>query len=104
MPVTVANAPRPAPFVVEFTLPAEGATMRRVQSIGMRTTSPWGVQKTWTLKLDGVVFQTATTTSVTLWHLLTTTSMPNGPHTLELTVTDREGFSLTVTRNVVVAN
>jgi subtilisin-like proprotein convertase family protein len=99
--VTVNNAT--VSFTASLTYPAENATVRGLQSIGMSTTAPWGKTKTFTLSASGTVIVTITTTGTTAWHRWDSTIVPNGPHILRLDVT-YNGQTAVATRAVTVAN
>jgi PKD repeat protein len=83
--VTVSNAT--ASFTASFAYPASGALVGGTQSIGMSTTAPWGVDKTFTLKVDGTVIATTTFNGTTWWYDWNTLPATNGAHTLQLSVT-----------------
>lgn len=99
--VTVNNAT--VSFTASLTYPAENATVRGLQSIGMSTTAPWGRTKTLTLSSNGTVIATITTTGTTAWHRWDSTTAPNGAHTLRLEVT-YNGETAVAARAVTVAN
>lgn len=99
--VTVSNAT--ASFTVSFQYPEAGATVSGVKSVGLATTAPWGVSKTWTLSVGGTVISRQTTTGTTLWIRWDTTSTANGPQTLTAAV-EMGGETATASRAVNVAN
>jgi len=105
MTVTVANAtPPPAAFTASFTYPAAEATVSGAQSIGMSTTADWAATKTFTLSVDGTPLTSQTfATATTFWYTWDTTAVPNGAHTLQLTVT-MNGQTATATLPVNVSN
>jgi hypothetical protein len=101
--VTVANGAS-ASFTAAFTYPASGATVGGTQSVGMSTTAPWGTPKTFTLTVDGAtIMSESVATGSTFWTQWNTTTTPNGPRTLRLTVT-AGGESATATLPVTVGN
>ena len=105
--VTVSNTvtpPPPTSFTAAFSAPtADGTTVSGTRSIGMTTTAPSGISKTWTLTVDGQTVRTATTTGTVLWRQLDTTTLANGMRTLKVTVTIN-GVSASATRTINVAN
>lgn len=103
LPVTVFNV-TPATFTASFLYPASSATVLRNQSVGMATTAPWGTTKTFALTVDGAAITTQTMTGTTLWVQWNTLAVPNGAHTLRLTVTDATGARATASLPVTVAN
>jgi len=70
----------------------------------MSTTADWATTKTFTLSVDGrpVTSQTFPT-ATTFWYTWDTTAFPNGPYTLQLTVT-MNGQTATATLPVTVSN
>src|SRR5262249_46287398 len=104
--VTVSNTttPPPASFTASFTYPASGATVSGGQSIGTSTTADWATTKTFTLSVDGRPLTSQTfPTATTFWYTWDTTALPNGPYTLQLTVT-MNGQTATATLPVTVSN
>ncbi len=102
--VTVSNGAATPSFTASFSNPtADGATVKATLSVGMKTTAPWGQSKTWTLKVDGQVRTTVTNTGTVLWYSLNTTTLANGAHTLEVSVT-YNGATATAARTIHVAN
>lgn len=99
--VTVSNVT--ASFTVSFQYPPAGATVSGVKSVGLSTTAPWGVSKTWTLSVGGTVISRQTTTGTTLWIRWDTTTTANEPQTLTATV-EMSGETATASRAVNVEN
>lgn len=79
--------PSPATFSVEFGYPPAGAVVSGMQTVGARTTAPWGQSKVFALALDGAPVASETTAGTTFWTQWDTRAVPNGAHTLTVTVT-----------------
>jgi hypothetical protein len=90
-------------ITASFTAPASGAAVRRTVSVGMSTTAPLGRAKTFTLAIDGREVTAPTTTATTARYTFDTRTVPNGVHTLTLTVT-WNGQTGTATRSIIVNN
>jgi len=98
--VTVANT---VPMTAAFTSPAASATI--TTTVGMSTTGgATATSRTYRLSVDGTVLSTQTVNVKTASYAWNTTGVPNGSHTLSLTVTDTANGSATTTRNVTVSN
>src|SRR6266403_4825625 len=93
----------PATLTASFTSPAEGATVSGMVTVGMSATNASGTPISFTLSVDGgaPVFSTSgtATTASFGWN---SNSVPNGPHTLNLTVQDGAGRTATAVLHVTV--
>ena len=95
---------RPAGLTAAFTSPAAGATVAGTQPIGMMLMNASGTANTFTLAIDGTEVFSTTITSTTASFDWTTTTVPDGTHTLSLTARDAGGATATATRTVTVNN
>jgi hypothetical protein len=99
--VTVQNTG--AALGAALTSPAAGATVSGTVGVGLAAsggTAPY----TYRLSLDGNPVFAVTTSAATATYAWNTTTVPNGSHTLALTVTDAAGSSAAATRTVTVSN
>jgi hypothetical protein len=99
--VTVSNGT--ASFTASFSYPSPGAIVGGTQTVGLATSAPWGVNKTFTLKVDGTVIATTTFNGTTWWVDWNTLPTSNGVHTLQLSVTTGTETA-TATLPVTVSN
>ena len=98
--VNVANGQQ---LVASFTSPAEGATVSGSVTVGMSETGATGTPIVFTLTVDGSQVFTISGTATTASFNWNSNSVPDGPHTLNLTVQDGAGRTATATRHVTVA-
>ncbi|HEY3097594.1 MAG TPA: Ig-like domain-containing protein, partial [Methylomirabilota bacterium] len=95
----------PATLTASFTSPADGATVSGMVTVGMAASGASGTPISFTLSVDGgaPIFSNsgAATTASFGWN---SNSVPNGAHTLNLTVQDGAGRTATATRNVTVTS
>jgi len=101
---TVVIAGGPPPLVASFTSPAEGATVFGNVTVGMSETGASGTPIVFTLTVDGTQVFTTSGTAATASFNWNANSVPNGPHTLGLTVRDGAGRTATATRSVTVTD
>ncbi len=99
----VKNGTTPTPTAA-FTSPAAGAGVSGGVTVGMSETGASGTPITFTLAVDGAQVFTAAGTATTASFAWSTTGVPDGAHTLGLTVRDGAGRTATATRGVTVAN
>jgi hypothetical protein len=103
--VTVANSGGGAGSALHawFSAPADGATVRGAVEIAMGGSA--GGTSTYVLKLDdATTLSTQAVTGSNATFVWSSTSAADGPHTLDLTVTDGVGGTTTARIKVVVAN
>jgi hypothetical protein len=93
-----------AGLTAAFTSPAAGATVAGTQPIGMRLMDASGTANTFTLAIDGTEVFSTTITGTTASFDWSTTTVPDGTHTLSLTARDAGGATATATRTVTVNN
>jgi hypothetical protein len=97
--VTVAVSGPPG---VQITSPAEGATVNGTITVAASLTggrAPF----TWTVKVDNVTqIFTSTGSATTISFAWNTTTVTDGPHTLNVTVQDSTGASAGAVRNITV--
>jgi hypothetical protein len=101
--VTVQNGSTPPALAASFTSPAAGATVANTIAVGLAAsggTAPY----TYRLSVDGTQVFSTTTSATAASFSWNTTTVPNGGHTLGLTVTDAAGGSASATRGVTVSN
>jgi len=98
--VTVTDLPPP---MVQITTPAEGATVGGTITVAASLTTAGPAPFTWTVKVDNttqIFTSTGSATSISLaWN---TTSVPDGPHTLNVSVQDSTGATASAVRNITV--
>src|SRR5438477_359927 len=100
--VTVKNT---VAMTAAFTSPAAGATVKGTTTVGMSTTGGSTARsRTYRLSVDGTVVSTQTVNVKTASYAWNTTGVPNGSHTLSLTVTDTANGRATTPRNVPVSH
>ena len=102
-PVRIVNV-QSATLTTAFTSPADGATVNGNVTVGMSASGASGFSNTFTLSLDGTQIFSNTTSSTTQSFTWNSTTVPDGVHTLGLTVRDANGATATATRNVTVNN
>src|SRR5258707_14389914 len=82
----------PLPPGVQFTSPAEGATVNGTITVAASLTGGGTAPFTWTVKVDNttqIFTSTGSATSISFaWN---TTTVPDGPHTLNVSVQDSTG-------------
>src|SRR6266403_1800562 len=98
--VTVADLPPP---VVQITTPAEGATVGGTITVAASLTTAGPAPFTWTVKGGNtaqVFTSTGSVTSISFaWN---TTTVPDGPRTLNVSVQDSTGATASAVRNITV--
>jgi hypothetical protein len=103
-PPTSPPAPPPPVLTAAFTSPTESAVVTETTPIGMIARGATG-PFTFTLSTTrSANVWTHTTTGATASHDWDTTSVPDGAHTLTLTVTNGDGAQATASRTVMVSN
>lgn len=90
-------------ITASITAPASGAVVRRTVTVAISTTAPAGRARTFTLAIDGRDVTAVTITATTARIPIDTLTLPNGAHTLRVTVT-WSGQTATATRSIIVAN
>src|SRR5439155_13733623 len=98
--VTVTDLPPP---MVQITTPAEGATVGGTITVAASLTTAGPAPFTWNVKVDNttqVFTSTGSATSISFaWN---TTTVPDGPHTLNVSVQDSTGATASAVRNITV--
>jgi glucose/arabinose dehydrogenase len=98
--VTVAP---PQPPGVQFDSPAEGATVGGTITVAASLTGGGTAPFTWTVKVDNstqIFASTGSARSISFaWN---TSTVPDGPHTLNVSVQDSSGATASAVRNVMV--
>src|SRR6266404_3669283 len=98
--VTVTDLPPP---MVQITTPAEGATVGGTITVAASLTTAGPAPFTWTVKVDNtaqVFTSTGSVTSISFaWN---TTTVPDGPRTLNVSVQDSTGATASAVRNITV--
>src|SRR5262249_32861568 len=102
-PMRVVNV-QSATLTTAFTSPADGATVNGNVTVGMSTSGANGSSNTFTLTLDGTQIFSNTTSDTTQSFSWNSTTVPDGVHTLGLTVRDASGATAGATRSVTVNN
>jgi len=93
------------PLAAFFSSPANGATLTGTVEISMGASNAQGSPNQFVLKLDNAATLSSQSVSGSAASFMWNTSgTPNGPHTLDLTVTDGAGRTATAVVNVTVAN
>ena len=85
-----------------ITRPAEGALVFGTVTVGMSETGASGTPITFTLTVDGTQLFTTSGTASTASFDWNSKSVPDGSHTLGLTVQDGAGRTATDTRHIAV--
>ncbi len=96
---------KPAATTLSFNTPKSGTTVSGT-AVSVKVTATYALgTSTWTLKRDGVVVQTLTSTGSSVTFTWNTTTTTNGSHALTATITDAYGKTASAgPRNVSVSN
>jgi len=93
----------PPPMGVQFTSPAEGATVNGTITVAASLTGGGTAPFTWTVKVDNTTqIFTSTGSARSISFAWNTTTVPDGPHTLNVSVQDSTGAPASAVRNITV--
>src|SRR6266403_2068121 len=93
----------PLPPGVQFTSPAEGATVNGTITVAASLTGGGTAPFTWPVKVDNTTqIFTSTGSARSISFAWNTTTVPDGPHTLNVSVQDSTGAPASAVRNITV--